>query len=313
MADKQAPPEPEITPRWPLTGAVAGDELVERPAMSIKIENSEAARPQTGLQAADVVWEEMVEGGITRFNAVYHSDLPAQVGPVRSVRPMDAAISASYGGLLVASGGQAPFINGARDAGLQILTDDLGHGGFTRSSARLAPHNLYGTPSLFLDQADESHTEPPAEQLEFARRADGATAMSEGTPADEVTISFPSARPSWSWNAGDEVWERHESGEPATTEDAGRITAVNVVVLRVEISTTAYVDPSGANVPETILSGGGAAIVASGGHSIEVSWSKDDPSAPVVLTSADGESVDLAPGNTWIELVPTSGSSVAVS
>ncbi|SED57859.1 Protein of unknown function [Ruania alba] len=313
IADKQAPPEPEITPRWPLTGEVAGEELSDRPALSIKIENSEQARPQTGLQAADVVWEEMVEGGITRFNAVYHSDLPAQVGPIRSVRPMDSAISAPYGGLLVASGGQAPFINSIRNAGLQVLTDDLGHGGFTRSSARFAPHNLYGTPSLFLDQADGGHSDPPAEQLEFSRRAEGATAVTDGSPADGVQISFPRATPSWVWSASDDAWRRSEGGDSATTEDAGRITAVNLVVLRVQVSTTAYVDPSGANVPETIMSGSGEAIVASGGRSLEVTWSKDGPSDPLVLTTSDGETVELAPGNTWIELVPTSGSSVRIS
>ncbi len=311
IADKQHPPEPEVLATWPLTGEPLGEDAGDHPAMSIKIENSDQARPQTGLQAADVVWEEMVEGGITRFNAVYHSELPGQVGPVRSVRPMDAAMSAPYQGLLIASGGQAPFINAARSAGSQILTDDLGHGGFTRSSARFAPHNLYGTPSLFLEQADGDHSDPPPEQLFFARQGTGATAVTDGSPAEGVTISFPRATPSWTWDG--EAWLRSEGGGPATTEDTGRLSAVNVVVLRVQVTTTSYVDPSGANVPETIMTGGGEAIVATGGQSIEATWAKDGVADPVVLTTADGDEVLLAPGNTWIELVPTSGASVDVS
>ncbi|UFU02494.1 DUF3048 domain-containing protein [Ruania suaedae] len=310
-ADKQHPPEPEVAPTWPLTGEPLGEDAADRPALAIKIENSEAARPQTGLQAADVVWEEMVEGGITRFNAVYHSDLPVQVGPVRSVRPMDAAMSAPYGGLLVASGGQAPFIGAAREAGLQVLTHDLGHGGFTRSSARFAPHNLYGTPSLFVDQADGAHSDPPPEQLAFAHRGEDATAVTDGSPAEALTISFPRATPSWDWDG--QAWLRSEDGAPATTEDTGRISAVNVVALRVEVTTTSYVDPSGANVPETIMTGGGEAVVATGGQVLEGTWSKESATDPVVLTTGEGEEILLAPGNTWIELVPTSGAGVSVS
>src|SRR5690625_5208618 len=93
--------------------------------MTVKIENSAASRPQTGLQQADVVWEEMVEGGITRYAAVYHSRLPETFGPVRSVRPMDPAMAAPYGGLMVFSGGQTPFVTALRDAGLQLFADDL--------------------------------------------------------------------------------------------------------------------------------------------------------------------------------------------
>ena len=89
---------------WPLTG-VAVEAPPQRPALAVKVENSVAARPQSGLNAADVVWEEVVEGGITRFVAVYHSNLPPDIGPIRSVRPMDAAIAGPLHGLFAFSGG----------------------------------------------------------------------------------------------------------------------------------------------------------------------------------------------------------------
>ena len=91
-----------------------------RPALAIKVENSGEARPQTGLDQADVVWEQVVEGGISRFVAVYQSQVPAEVGPIRSVRPMDPAIAAPLHGLIAFSGGQPQFVQDLKNAGLQI-------------------------------------------------------------------------------------------------------------------------------------------------------------------------------------------------
>src|SRR5699024_2796891 len=110
-ADKSLPPDPAAEVRWPLTGETAeeADEGLGRAAVSVKIENSPAARPQVGLQRADIVWEQLVEGGMTRFVATYHSDLPEEVGPIRSIRPMDAAIAGPAGGVLAFSGGQAAY------------------------------------------------------------------------------------------------------------------------------------------------------------------------------------------------------------
>lgn len=302
-------PTPEPEPTWPLTGTT-GD-IVDRPAMTVKIENSAAARPQTGLQEADVVWEEMVEGGITRFGAVYHSQLPETFGPVRSVRPMDPAIAAPYGGLMVFSGGQAPFVAALRDAGLQLFADDLGSPGFSRNPERYAPHNLFGDPEVFLDGADGEHEDAPPEQFAFAESADEATAVTEGEAAQTVRCSFPSATPSWTWDSDEKVWLRSESGADAVTSDAGRITAVNVVVLRVEVVATSFVDPSGASVPETELTGSGEAIVAAGGRTVECTWRKGEDADPLEVTY-DDEPVALAPGNTWVELVPTNGGGVSV-
>ncbi len=306
-ADKGAVPEPTVPVTWPLTG-VATDEVAERPAMSVKIENSREARPQTGLGDADVVFEEMVEGGITRFNAVFHSSVPATLGPIRSLRPMDAAISAPFGGLFVFSGGQARFVNQVAATGLTMLSHDGGDAGFYRTSDRVAPHNVYGDTETFLRAgAGEG---PPEQQFRFARTPEQATAL-DGEPARSVAIAFPAADPSWSWDG--DVWQRSETGQPATTTDGGRITAVNVVVLRVQVRDTGAHDPGGNPVPETVLTGSGSAIVLTGGHQVEATWSKSEVGSVLELTTADDAPVLLAPGNTWVELVPVSGSSVSVS
>lgn len=302
-------PTPTPEPTWPLTGRT-GD-IASRPAMAVKIENTAAARPQTGLQQADVVWEELVEGGITRHSAVYHSTLPDTLGPVRSVRPMDAAIAAPYQGLMVFSGGQAPFIDSLRQAGLQLFADDLGSPGFSRSNDRYAPHNLYAEPEVILQHADTDHQAPPADQLKFATEDDEPTALAQGEDADTIAVSFPSSHPGWNWDGDEGVWLRTESGEQAVTTDSGQITAVNVVVLRVQVVNTSYLDPAGNPVPDTDLKGQGDAIVATGGKTLKCHWSKKGVQERLVL-QADDEDVLLAPGNTWIELVPREGSAVSV-
>ncbi|GAB2614256.1 DUF3048 domain-containing protein [Pseudactinotalea suaedae] len=307
VVDKGEAPEPAMPLTWPLTG-VPTDEVAARPAMSVKIENSAAARPQTGLGAADVVWEEMVEGGITRFNAVFHSQVPEVLGPIRSLRPMDAAISAPFGGLFVFSGGQARFVSQVADTGLTMLSHDGGDAGFYRTSDRRAPHNVYGDTEAFLAAGAGQSAPPP--QFQFGRTAENASALT-GTPVSTIAVNFPAASPGWSWDG--EVWNRSEDGRAATTADGGQITAVNVVVLRVQVRNSGARDPGGNPVPETILTGTGEATVFAGGHQLEATWSKEEVGSVMTLTTADGEPVLLAPGNVWVELVPVSGSSVSTS
>ena len=159
-----------------------------RPALAVKIENSGDARPQTGLDQADNVWEEVVEGGISRFVAVFHSQVPAEVGPIRSVRPMDPAIVAPMHGLIAFSGGQPRLrATRSRPPGVQTISQDAGAAGFYRKQGvGPAPHNVYGTPQTFWDQADADHSAAPPAQFVVAKQADAATAIASGTPAGTV-------------------------------------------------------------------------------------------------------------------------------
>jgi len=307
--DKVAPPAPVVPPRWPLTG-VSADEEPSRPALAVKIENSREARPQTGLDQADLVWEEVVEGGITRYLAVFHSQAPAEIGPIRSVRPMDPAIAAPLHGLMAFSGGQAPFVQALRASGLQILSNDLGDAGFYRKTGVApAPHNVYGTPARFWEQADGAHAAPPPAQFSVARSADRATAVTAGRPATSLDIVMSGySHPAWTWDTGSGTWLRSEGSTPATVRSGARLSAANVVVLRVHLVDSGTIDPAGNPVPETVLEGTGEGTVVSGGHAVDVTWSKSAVGDPVGLTAADGTSVTLAPGVTWVELVPDSGS-----
>ncbi|WP_245700198.1 DUF3048 domain-containing protein [Geodermatophilus siccatus] len=298
-------------PAWPLTG-VPADAVADRPALAVKIENSVDARPQTGLAAADVVWEQVVEGGITRLVAVYHSDLPPEIGPVRSIRPMDPAIAAPLDGLLAFSGGVPTYVTAAQDAGLQALSQDSGADGFHRTTTRAAPHNVYAVPQTLVDQADAAHRAAPDAQFDYSAAGERPTAVAAGQPTTtlELTLSGVS-HPWWTWSSADGRWLRSEGSSPSVEADGRRIGATNVVVLRVDVVATEARDPAGNPVPETILTGTGRALVASGGHTVEATWSKPETEDRVTLTGADGEPVTLGPGTTWVELVPNSGGAVA--
>jgi hypothetical protein len=306
------PPPPPPPVYWPLTGVESGP-VAGRPALAVKIENSSDSRPQTGLNSADMVWEEVVEGGITRFVAVYHSTIPGQIGPIRSIRPMDAAIVAPLHGLLAFSGGQRPFVDAIAAAGIQVVSMDAGAPGFYRLNTRYAPHNVYADPNAFLAQADPAHLAPPAPQFVIATPDQQPSAMVAGVPTAIVNLRLSgSSRPSWTWSAPAAGWLRAEGTTPSTESDGTPLRAANVVVLRVEVVNTPFTDPAGNPVPETQMVGSGEALVATGGATIAATWSKASLADPVVLADASGQPILLAPGTTWVELVPTRTGAVTV-
>lgn len=308
---KGAVPAPSVPPTWPLTG-VAG-EVVDRPAIAVKIENTSQARPQSGLEQADVVWEAIIEFEVSRLIAVFHSQAPAEIGPIRSVRPMDTVIAAPLGGMLAFSGGQGGILNLAYDSGLQILSHDAGNPGFYRTSSRSAPHNVYGSLETFWGQTQAGRTSPP-EQFAFARTAERATAVASGTPANKLDFRLSgAARPSWLWDAASGTWLRSEGSSPATDATGSQLAAVNVVSIVAEHPPSGYGAQGGASIPTYNLVGSGEGTLATGGKTIPVTWSKAANDQPLVLALPDGSAATLAPGNTWVELVPKNGGSLTIS
>ena len=194
-------------------------------------------------------------------------------------------------------------------AGVQTLSNDAGNAGFYRTKNRSAPHNVYGTPSTFWSQADADHQASPPEQFTYARTADQATATLTGTPAGAVNITMSGySHPSYTWDAASATWLRSEAGAPATASSGARLAGTNVVTLSVVLVDSGTRDPAGSVVPETKLTGSGAAMVATGGKTVAATWTKADTQSVLVLTTADGQVVKLAPGKTWVQLVPSNGS-----
>lgn len=307
---KGAAPTPSVPPAWPLTG-VAGD-VVDRPAIAVKIENTTQARPQTGLEQADVVWETIVEFDVSRFVAVYQSQVPAEIGPIRSVRPMDFPIAAPLKGLLAFSGGQSGILALAGDSGLQILSHDAGTPGFYRTKNRAAPHNVYGSPQTFWDQAEAGRVAPP-KQFDFARSAAQASAATAGAPATTLDFRLSSAaHPVWTWDAASGTWLRAEGSNPAMAASGQQLRAVNVVSIVADHPGSGFGAQNGASVPTYSLVGSGEGTLATGGKTIAVTWNKAAQDAPLTLALPDGSPATLAPGNTWVELVPRGSGTLTV-
>lgn len=310
-ASKSAAPTPSLAPTWPLTGG-AGD-VVNRPAIAVKIENTNQARPQSGLEAADVVWETIIEFDVSRLVAVFQSQSPQEVGPIRSVRPMDIPIAQPYQGMLAFSGGQGGILDLAYGSGLQILSHDAGNAGFHRTSDRPAPHNVYGSLETFWGQADAGRVAPP-QQFVFARTAAQASAATGGAPATNLDLRLSGAsHPSWAWDAGSGTWLRSEDGKPATSAAGPQLSAVNVVAVVAPHPRSGFGAQNGASIPTYTLVGNGQATLATGGKTLSVAWSKAANDAPLVLTLPDGSPATLAPGNTWVELVPAETGTLTVS
>lgn len=309
--EKSVAPSPPANPRpdvvWPLTGvdaAGANEADLERSALSIKIENSSASRPQENLQYADIVFEEQVEAGVSRFLAVFHSDVPETVGPIRSMRPMDANIMGSISGPLIFSGAQGRFLSDARATGQTIIAQDTGHSGFFRVSDRRAPHNLHGRTADFFAQAADLPA--PAAMFEYAYPAEESNIQTLGSEVSTIDLNLSGhMKPSWDWNGA--LWLRSEAGSPHVTRDGAQLSATNIVVLWVDVRITAG-DPGKSSVPESVvLTDSGTGWAAAGNKYIPITWSKAGQFEPFVLKTEDGEPVTLMPGQTWVELAPQSG------
>jgi hypothetical protein len=308
-------PEPEDTrPSSPLTGERLEPELLDEPLVMVKIENSPQSRPQSGLDAADVVYEEVVEAGVTRFFVVFHSDIPNAVGPVRSARPVDAQIMAAYGRSGFGYSGARPeVVNLLRQTGALPITE--GGAGFFREGSRRAPHNLYLDASALQASTVERDADPLSEVPIGWRFDEDPPAQALSCPTGDDAIAScddPGATirirmsnnyvTTWDYDAEEARYRRSQNGVPFTVTGEGRIGAANVVVLE----TRHYLgEPNcyGARCPETdVVTDGRPAVILRDGLRFDATWRKTSPSAPLELFTPDGDPFPLAAGPTWIHL-----------
>lgn len=287
-----------LSGRWPLTGLSAQGNAPRHPVMVVKIDNTASSRPQIGLSKADLVTEELVEGGSTRLAVFYYSHVPPRVGPVRSMRASDIGIIKPAGAALVASGGAPPTVRRLRDAGIKVYSE--GAPGYSRDSGRPAPYNLFmalptlartlrssGRPGDYFTWGDSG-------QLKRGQRARGISATFSGGHTT-----------TWAYRKGGYV----NLNSNAATGDQFR--PDTVLVLRVRVGDAGYRDPAGNPVPETKFTGTGKAMVFHGGQVVRATWAKRGFEAPVVLRTKSGE-LSLPPGKVWMELVPANGGNVTV-
>lgn len=311
--DKTSPPEPVLEIVWPLTG-VPVEKLPQRPAVAIKVENTSSSRPQSGLEDADVVWETIVEFDVSRFVAVFHSTYPKEVGPLRSVRPMDRRIVSPLDGVFVFSGAQAGILRQIRQTDeLFPVDENNAAGSMWRSPNRFAPHNLYGNVKEFAEIADASHSDSPQEQFAFARGDEKSVVATEGKKIKNLSLRLSTASaPSWRWDSASKTFLRSEGGAPHYSAAGDQLSAVNVVVVEAEHFDSGFNAQNDAVVPDYRLKGEGKATVITQGRVLEGTWRKKKMADPLTLWTKDGEPLTLAHGNTWVELLPKGKGSLAV-
>ena len=299
VSSYEAPPPFDLAP---LTGAAVPVGSLTAPAFAAKIDNHPSARPQVGLDRADVVWEILVEGGLTRYIAVWQSDIPDTIGPIRSVRPVDPAVVSPQGGIFAFSGGQDRFVQAMRQApvysaihGQRDTSDTM-----FRGQNAPSPHNVLVRAAQIV--SEQSQLPAPPQQFPFAESVSAATATKEGAPTTRIDLRFGgSATPAWVWSADAERWLRYMTGgSPDTAQGGAQLSAVNVVVLRVEVQVIQ-------SIPTVGLVGSGEAWVSTGGATVQATWSKSSPTDQIRILDANGVAVRLAPGTTWVELVPLNG------
>lgn len=279
-------------PVYPLTGLPLTDPVIAaRPALVVKIDNAGGARPQTGFNAADIVYEEIVNAKLSRFAMVFQSKSSDPVGPIRSGRIQDINLFGSYNHPLFAWSGGNKTVTAAVDASDLVNLSQLRVGVYFRTTDKQVPHNLYSRTSALWTKAPPG-AQPPVRQ--FTYRRDGAAPA--GSPSKGVVTSLDSVDVSWSWNAAKGLYFRTMEGEPHNDAAGGQVTTDNVVVL-----VMTYL-PGISDSPDAQTIGTGEALVFTGGNYIHATWTRTDRLLPFVLTADDGAVVGLTPGRTFVEL-----------
>lgn len=306
------PEEPEAVGTAPLTGAPIHDEdelvdVLGRATVAVKVDNAPAARPQTGLDQADLVYEELVEGGTTRFIALFQSQVPERIGPIRSARPEDAVVLPPFEPMFFNSGGRAEVRSALTDAGLAWRQEDRSL--MYRDGSRPSPHDLYGYGDRLFETASQQvdaaspvpwvfDDEPPAGAVE-------CPAPCDEHPGESIAIAMSRGYVTgFDHDEDDGVYRRSQNGAPHQVTGEGGIGAANVVVLGTRIGTGGCCDSAGNPYTSTDVVGSGRALVLRDGERYDVEWSKPARGEHVRLTTADGTDLPLRPGPTWILLAP---------
>jgi Protein of unknown function (DUF3048) N-terminal domain/Protein of unknown function (DUF3048) C-terminal domain len=301
VADSTTTTEPGLEIANGINGLVPDDpDSVDRRVVVVKIDNAPAARPQSGLMDADIVYEILVEGGLTRFAAAFQSNDVEYVGPVRSGRPTDAEVIKPLDAAFQVSGAQPWVQDIFKAADVHILYDN---GRSTwRENHRSAPHNLYSSTVIIREIADEKNwsDETPGNAFLYGDEPTEST-----TPATEIQLDWsdhPTVR--WVWNG--EVYERYNDDVPHdwVTEDGeeGIVTTPMVVVIIGDRYTAS--GSSGSSVPAIHTIGTGEAKVFRNGTVVEGTWTRDSITDMFTLTDSSGDPIVLPPSKMFVAIFP---------
>jgi hypothetical protein len=301
---ERAIPKPAGPPRWPLTGLAAPSlEAARLRVVSVKIENSSPARPQSGLDLADVVYETVTEGGITRFNALYQSRAPKVVGPVRSARASDFYVVPQYHALFAHVGGESNVMKVFADRKKYSDMDQFFNpSSYWRDHDRSAPHNMYvDVPRL---RGDAVRSRKFAATLEIKGLAFSRASAAATPTITQVTVPFaPDNKVVWRYDRKSGTYLRAINGKAHVDKlSRKQYRAANVVVVWAQVRGRSHRDVAGSAAVEIVLAGTGRVSVFRNGQRYDGTW-EAGLDAPPTFRAANGQSIRLAPGNTWFQVI----------
>ena len=292
-----------VPPTCPLSGAPLPDDAADIPAVAVKIENNTAAYPLSGLDKAEIVYEEEVEGGLTRFMAIYHCTDTKKAGPIRSARIVDPAIMTPITRILGDAGGN-DIVQKALDKAKIVSIDENAAGDAMRRvfrSGYSSEHTLYANIGKLRKVGAKKFDDPPPDDLFVFGDLDGTAPSTRS-----VTMNFSGATTiTYEWSGG--KWHRSDHDEPLVMESGVPIAVDNVIIEQHDVNySKTIVDVAGnPSVEIADVTGSGKAVLFRDGKMIKGRWIRKTVKAGVEYETASGERMVLHPGTTWIELLPS--------
>lgn len=280
------------------TSAISGKEAVDGPLIAVKIDDTDSAHPQVGIDKADLVYIEQVEGGLVRLAALFSTEIPAQIGPIRSARISDIDILAQFGKVaFFYSGAQRrllPVIDQANlhNLGAQKESPIL----YTRDPARTAPFDMILVGAEIKKRIAD---------LDVAKASNIAWSFGKlsnvGDPITSVKISWPAANYIATWDLED-GWDLQHNGKPNITSDGILLSPSTFVIQKVVITDSEYIDKTGSVTPLSVTVGEGTGWVLRDGVAIPGIWNRPDPTSGTSWSDLEGNEIKFAPGQVWVAL-----------
>lgn len=289
------------TPAVP-TNVLTGLPGVNGPVLFVKVDDTQAAHPQIGLDSADVIYIEQVEGGLTRLAAVFSNKLPAEIGPVRSARISDIDLMANYGRVGMAySGAQTLFLPVLRASNIEDIGADTEPASiYSRDPARTPPTNLLVNPKALLNKSINVEHRPIVTAKSVGWKFGPLPAG--GTAIKSAEIKWPAGKYKAVWSSGSQKWKMIYDGAPDVAADGAQLGSPTFLIQEVSITPSIYHDHLGSYTPFSNTIGSGTGYLLRDGVEIPVFWNRASATEPTTWTLKDGSAAYFHTGQVWVAL-----------
>ena len=291
----------DLLPEKKATSVLSGREGIDGPVLAVKIDDTNAAHPQIGVEDAEIVYIEQVEAGLTRLAAIYSTVIPQRIGPVRSARISDIDILNQFGRVAFAySGAQRkllPVIAAANleDLGAQRQSPTI----YTTDPARRSPFAMVLRADLLMQKIKDNNLPVDVAKnvgFVFGDLPEG------GKPVQQVVMNWPSATYSAQWSENESRWHLSHNGK-LNLADSGIVLGPTTLVIQiVKISPSEYGDKFGGITPLSETVGSGKAYVLRNGEVFSATWNRPFPDSGTTFSLADGSTMNFAAGQIWVAL-----------